>query len=73
MVSALESFLKGCNREQGIGFKVFGAVINRQQLKVFFAKAWALLFGAWVFLGPLLNPPLPDLDPSASMSFCEPD
>ena len=72
-VSALESFLKGCNREQGIGFKVFGAVINRQQLKVFFAKAWALLFGAWVFLGPLLNPPLPDLDPSASASFCEPD
>jgi hypothetical protein len=72
-VSQLESFLKGCNKEQGIGFKVFGAVINRQQLKVFFAKAWALLFSAWVFLGPLLNPPLPDLDPSASASFCGPD
>jgi hypothetical protein len=72
-VSALESFLKGCNREQGIGFKVFGAVINRQQLKVFFAKTWALIFGAWVFLGPLINPPLPNLDPSSSLSFCEPD
>jgi hypothetical protein len=72
-VSQLESFLKGCNREQGIGFKVFGAVINRQQLKVFFAKAWAVLFSAYVFLGPLLNPPLLDLDPSASVFFCKPD
>jgi hypothetical protein len=29
-ISQLESFLKGCNRDQGIGFQVGGAVINRQ-------------------------------------------
>jgi hypothetical protein len=74
-ISQLESFLKGCNREQGIGFKVFGAVINRQQLKVLFAKLWAVLVALYIVLEPLLNPPLPDLadlDAAASSKLCEP-
>jgi hypothetical protein len=60
-ISQLESLLTGFNRGQGIGFAVFGAVINRQQLKVLFAKVWAILVGLYLFLGPLLNPPMPEL------------
>jgi hypothetical protein len=60
-ISQLESFFAGCNREQGIGFMVLGAVINRQQLKVLFAKTWAVLVALYLWLGPLMHPPLPDL------------
>lgn len=60
-ISQLESFLTSCNREQGIGFQVFSAVINRQQLKVLFAKTWAILVAMYLWLGPLMRPALPDL------------
>lgn len=74
-ISQLESLLQGFNRGQGIGFKVFGAVVNRQQLKVLFAKTWAILVALYLFLEPLLRPSmgdLTDLDAAASSRLCEP-
>jgi hypothetical protein len=48
----LETYLRGCNRQQGVGFKVFGALINRQQLQVIAAKTYAVCVAAWFLFGP---------------------
>jgi hypothetical protein len=73
-VSQLQVYLKGCNREQGIGFKMFGVVINRQQLKVLAAKTWTVLVAVYIFVEPLLNPIIPELDQdsASSIALCGP-
>jgi hypothetical protein len=61
-IAQLEAYIAGCNRGQGVGFKIFGAVLNRQQLKVLAAKSWAVLFAMYLVLEPILHPPLIDLE-----------
>eukprot|EP01043_Picozoa_sp_COSAG02_P021916 COSAG02_NODE_1124_length_14441_cov_21.457607_14_plen_693_part_00 len=51
-ISTLEAYLKGRNREQGVGFEVHGTMLNRAELKTLVGKTYAGVAFLWVLFGP---------------------